>query len=56
MVEMQIFHAPEVKSFLYLLNPKKEYILSLFRLTVHMYLPAAVRRTTAQYFSLCRLN
>lgn len=30
MVEMQIFPAPEVKSFLYLLNPKKEYIFSLF--------------------------
>lgn len=56
MVEMQIFPAPEVKSFLYLLNPKKEYIFFTFSLTVHMYLPAAVRRTTAQSFSLCRLN
>lgn len=30
MVEMQIFHAPEIISFLYLLNPKKEYIFHFF--------------------------
>lgn len=55
MVEMQIFPAPEVKSFLYLLNPKKEYIFSLFH---SQYTCTCLQQWEGPLhsFSLCRLN
>lgn len=52
MVEMQIFHAPEIKSFQYLLNPK-ENIFFLFFQPVHRYLPGAMRGSTAQIHNTC---
>ncbi len=52
MVEMQIFHGPEIKSFQYLLNPK-ENIFSLFFQPVHRYLPGAMRGSTAQTHNAC---
>ncbi len=47
MVEMQIIHAPEIKSFQYLLNPKENIFFPFFQ-PVHRYLPAAMRARTAR--------
>lgn len=52
MVEIQIFHGPEIKSFQYLLNPK-ENIFFLFFQPVHRYLPGAMRGSTAQIHNAC---
>lgn len=52
MAEMQIFHAPEIKSFQYLLNQKRIYFSFYFQ-PVRRYLPGAMRGSTAKIHSTC---